>query len=126
MLCNISVILFTDNTWKSTYLHDYIEIICMLSFFCQLEGGTLHLPITDPSARAVHLSPREWTERLDAATELSNNTEAVSEELGESPQDGLHVETSKARKPVVLLDVRNGTPIFNTILGDYIALDDIV
>ncbi|CAM6103100.1 unnamed protein product [Calypogeia fissa] len=73
----------------------------------QVEGGTLHLPVTDRSARAVHLSPREWTERLDAATLRSNKSAAISQELGRS-QDEQHDKGSKASKPVVLLDVRNG------------------
>ena len=55
----------------------------------QMEGGTLHLPVTDPAQRAVELSAREWHERLGEA----------------SRQRG---DTGAAAAPPVVLDVRNG------------------
>jgi hypothetical protein len=73
----------------------------------KVEGGTLHLPTTEPSARAVHLSPSEWTERLDAAKVLGVENEDVSKDL-QSSRNGQADDTRKARRPVVLLDVRNG------------------
>ncbi|BFI31251.1 UPF0176 protein [Marchantia polymorpha subsp. ruderalis] len=69
----------------------------------QVEGGTQHLPVTDPIARAVPLSPSEWTKRLDAA-KLVGNTERGSKQM-DSNLDDEHTDTSRQ---VVLLDVRNG------------------
>ncbi|KAG6557395.1 hypothetical protein Mapa_000664 [Marchantia paleacea] len=69
----------------------------------QVEGGTQHLPVTDPTARAVPLSPSEWTKRLDAA-KLVGKTQRVSKQM-DSNLDDEHTDSSRQ---VVLLDVRNG------------------
>uniref|UniRef100_A0A7N0RE20 Rhodanese domain-containing protein n=2 Tax=Kalanchoe fedtschenkoi TaxID=63787 RepID=A0A7N0RE20_KALFE len=53
----------------------------------QLEGGVSHLPLLDPSMRAMPLSPSEWRRKLEAVEE--RNDKSVNQK-------------------VVLLDVRNG------------------
>ncbi|XP_027920633.1 rhodanese-like domain-containing protein 8, chloroplastic isoform X3 [Vigna unguiculata] len=50
----------------------------------QFEGGMSHLPLLDPSMRAIPLSPSEWKERLEAVNKTDLN------------------------RDFVLLDVRNG------------------
>lgn len=61
----------------------------------QYEGGTLHLPLLDPSMRACPLAPSEWRRRLQSRREDSA-IEKVSE-----------YENNLKRK-ALLLDVRNG------------------
>ncbi|RCV39834.1 hypothetical protein SETIT_9G001700v2 [Setaria italica] len=60
----------------------------------QLEGGSLHLPLLDPSMRATPLTPSKWKERLKAKACLDVPS-------SETPGD-----TSGRR--LLLLDVRNG------------------
>ncbi|KAJ1292588.1 hypothetical protein BS78_01G001200 [Paspalum vaginatum] len=55
----------------------------------QLEGGSLYLPLLDPSMRATPLTPSKWKERLEARTCI----------------DVASRETSRRR--LLLLDVRN-------------------
>ncbi|KAM3318781.1 hypothetical protein ACQJBY_036131 [Aegilops geniculata] len=57
----------------------------------QLEGGSCHLPLVEPSMRASPLTPSEWREKLEARKRLE--TEAAG-------------DTSEGRK-LLLLDVRN-------------------
>uniref|UniRef100_A0A453MML7 Rhodanese domain-containing protein n=1 Tax=Aegilops tauschii subsp. strangulata TaxID=200361 RepID=A0A453MML7_AEGTS len=57
----------------------------------QLEGGSCHLPLVEPSMRASPLTPSEWREKLEARKRLD------SEAAG---------DTSEGRK-LLLLDVRN-------------------
>ncbi|KAK7320220.1 hypothetical protein RJT34_04956 [Clitoria ternatea] len=54
----------------------------------QFEGGISHLPLLDPSMRAIPLSPSEWRDRLKAI----NKTDL----------------TSNPKRNYILLDVRNG------------------
>ncbi|KAJ4834556.1 Rhodanese-like domain-containing protein 8, chloroplastic [Turnera subulata] len=67
-------------------------ILCLLlSWFCtshfaQLEGGTSHLPLLDPSMKATPLEPSEWRRKLEA----------------------VHKSNEATDSGVVLLDVRNG------------------
>jgi len=56
----------------------------MILNFLQFEGGMSHLPLLDPSMRAIPLSPSEWKERLEAVNKTDLN------------------------RDFVLLDVRNG------------------
>lgn len=62
--------------------------------YFQLEGGSLHLPLLDPSMRATPLTPSKWKERLKAKACLDVPS-------SETPGD-----TSGRR--LLLLDVRNG------------------
>ncbi|KAG2585873.1 hypothetical protein PVAP13_5NG013912 [Panicum virgatum] len=55
----------------------------------QLEGGSLHLPLLDPSMRAMPLTPSKWKERLEARACLDVSSSEMS-----------------GRK-LLLLDVRN-------------------
>ncbi|XP_039808417.1 rhodanese-like domain-containing protein 8, chloroplastic isoform X8 [Panicum virgatum] len=57
--------------------------------FLQLEGGSLHLPLLDPSMRAMPLTPSKWKERLEARACLDVSSSEMS-----------------GRK-LLLLDVRN-------------------
>ncbi|KAH7289183.1 hypothetical protein KP509_31G062300 [Ceratopteris richardii] len=58
----------------------------------QVEGGTAKLPITDPSSRAIPLSPGEWKERITGAScELDKD-------------DGCDTQW----RSFLILDVRNG------------------
>lgn len=65
----------------------------------QVEGGVSHLPLLDPSMRAMPLSSSEWKRRLNAtnSSEIEfdriTNTEITSKDQGRN---------------VLLLDVRNG------------------
>ncbi|XP_054786511.1 rhodanese-like domain-containing protein 8, chloroplastic isoform X2 [Prosopis cineraria] len=56
----------------------------------QLEGGISHLPLLDPSMRAMPLAPSEWRDRLEAM----NRTGLTSKECADTNY--------------ILLDVRNG------------------
>lgn len=53
----------------------------------QIEGGTSHLSLLEPSMRATPLAPSEWRKRLEVHS---------------------HKEDSVIDKKIVLLDVRNG------------------
>ncbi|XP_037466269.1 rhodanese-like domain-containing protein 8, chloroplastic isoform X1 [Triticum dicoccoides] len=57
----------------------------------QLEGGSCHLPLVEPSMRASPLTPSEWREKLEARKRL---------------ETGAPGDTSEGRK-LLLLDVRN-------------------
>lgn len=56
----------------------------------QMEGGISHLPVVDPSERAVPLTPTQWRNRLEAV----NNSDGYT--------------SDKLAANCVLLDVRNG------------------
>ncbi|XVE54995.1 hypothetical protein DITRI_Ditri03aG0125600 [Diplodiscus trichospermus] len=56
----------------------------------QLEGGSSHLPLLDPSMRATAIAPSEWRKRLEA---VNNNDKASN---------------SNPSTNYILLDVRNG------------------
>ncbi|XP_047176772.1 rhodanese-like domain-containing protein 8, chloroplastic isoform X2 [Vigna umbellata] len=56
----------------------------------QFEGGMSHLPLLDPSMRAIALSPAEWKERLEAV----NKTDLRAKDYHD--------------RDFILLDVRNG------------------
>ncbi|KAG2544305.1 rhodanese-like domain-containing protein 8, chloroplastic isoform X2 [Panicum virgatum] len=56
----------------------------------QLEGGSLHLPLLDPSMRAMPLTPSKWKERLEARASL--------DDVSSSEMSG---------RKLLLLDVRN-------------------
>ncbi|CAL0312325.1 unnamed protein product [Lupinus luteus] len=56
----------------------------------QCQGGISHLPLLDPSARAIPLAPSEWKNKLEAI----NKTDVISEE---------HPNRNN-----IILDVRNG------------------
>ncbi|CAL1369351.1 unnamed protein product [Linum trigynum] len=38
----------------------------------QMEGGSLHLPLLDPSMRAVPLTPAQWRERMEATSDRNH------------------------------------------------------
>lgn len=59
--------------------------------FClQFEGGISHLPLLDPSMRAIPLEPSEWRDRLEAI----NKNDLQSKDY--------------PNRNYILLDVRNG------------------
>ncbi|KAF5186422.1 Rhodanese-like domain-containing protein 8 protein [Thalictrum thalictroides] len=43
----------------------------------QLEGGISHLPLLDPSTRAIPLAPSEWRNRLQATNNIENQNSIV-------------------------------------------------
>ncbi|XP_020248512.1 rhodanese-like domain-containing protein 8, chloroplastic isoform X3 [Asparagus officinalis] len=59
----------------------------------QFEGGTLHLPLLDPSMRATPLPPSEWRKRLEVANE---------DDMQSEKENFVH------NRKFLLLDVRNG------------------
>lgn len=75
------------------FVHFFIfmsGIFMILIFFFQFEGGMSHLPLLDPSMRAIPLSPAEWKERLEAV----NKTDLRAKDYHD--------------RNFILLDVRNG------------------
>jgi hypothetical protein len=66
----------------------------------KVDGGTLDLPITDPSSRAVPLTPRHWRQKL-----LEAENSKLFQDFDTSKKDDTGNPT---RRPVLLLDVRNG------------------
>ncbi|GFP99073.1 rhodanese-like domain-containing protein 8 chloroplastic [Phtheirospermum japonicum] len=56
----------------------------------QLEEGTSHLPLVNPSMRATPLTPSEWRSKLEAINKMDNSSSTMN--------------TTKS----ILLDVRNG------------------
>ena len=99
-ICIVSSVLGSCKMWlnyKSSFLH------ILWNPFVKVDGGTLGLPITDPSSRAVPLSPQNWKQRLLQAenSKLFQNWNMPGKE-----DNGKSVE-----RPVLLLDVRNGRSI---------------
>ncbi|KAH9780870.1 Rhodanese-like domain-containing protein 8 [Citrus sinensis] len=56
----------------------------------QLEGGISHLPLLDPSMRAIPLAPSEWRNKLEAGKDIDK------------------ASNSDLNRDFILLDVRNG------------------
>eukprot|EP00249_Psilotum_nudum_P022089 c28366_g1_i3 orf=930-1943(-) len=65
----------------------------------QLGGGTLHLPLTEPSLRAIQLSPRQWRERLCSSVTLEPN---------HGRGDIANCKSNLQIGTTFVLDVRNG------------------
>ena len=81
----------------------------------QLEGGTAHLPLHDPSRRGTPLSPKQWHEMLnekldrDARADDSANSDSDSDSDLSGDDDARDLrEKKKSTTTPVLLDVRNG------------------
>ncbi|KAL3693849.1 hypothetical protein R1sor_007500 [Riccia sorocarpa] len=78
----------------------------------QVQGGTQHLPVTDPAARAVPLSPSEWSKKLDEAKLIGRSKNAVFPVNSGIDQENSNSDignpASSSGRQVVLLDVRNG------------------
>lgn len=72
------------------FLYLHVWHIYDSHFFFQFEGGMSHLPLLDPSMRAIPLSPAEWKERLEAV----NKTDLRAKDYHD--------------RDFILLDVRNG------------------
>lgn len=66
----------------------------------QVDGGTACLPITDPSSRAVPLSPKDWKGKLI----LAQNSNVLQASIGSEKEDTCKL----MQRPLLLLDVRNG------------------
>ncbi|RLN19850.1 rhodanese-like domain-containing protein 8, chloroplastic [Panicum miliaceum] len=81
------VLIFSDGTGTGTGSHTSDG--SMATVLDQLEGGSLHLPLLDPSMRAMPLTPSKWKERLEARACLDVSSSEMS-----------------GRK-LLLLDVRN-------------------
>ncbi|KAL2633892.1 hypothetical protein R1flu_005371 [Riccia fluitans] len=78
----------------------------------QVEGGTQHLPLTDPTARAVPLSPSEWSKKLDEAKLVRRSMNAALQMNSGMDQENAYSNIdspiANSGRCVVLLDVRNG------------------
>ena len=75
----------------------------------QLEGGTQHLDLSSPEARAHALTPQEWRVRTRAAPSGCGKVERAADcaPLVSAEQEKLQ-ERAAGQGPPFLLDVRNG------------------
>ena len=61
-----------------------------VKFYLQLEGGISHLPLLEPSIRAIPLTPSQWRNRLEALNKVND------------------CSNGDLNGNCILLDVRNG------------------
>lgn len=79
------------------YINMFLFLLLLIKkFLFQLEGGISHLPLLDPSMRAIPLAPSEWRNKLEARKDIDK------------------ASNSDLNRDFILLDVRNGTSLLLT------------
>lgn len=78
--------------------HSALKIVSCLCWLAQV-CGTASLPLTDPSSRAVPLTPQQWREKLEARALLDARDKRLADNIDTDLQN---------MKKVLVLDVRNG------------------